>query len=166
MPSVLKDELTTMLQEQALNPRLLGRLGASGRGSRMSIQRVRIMCRLPFVLFAIFGLTVSLVAAGCDPWQSITYDNQTSFRVKLDLMAVPLDYAGTPTLTWDGPGDVLNAGQAAKYSTPVRRSSKSRTIYKYTVVAVTETNEIVLAKVFTWDELREADWRVVISLQD
>ncbi len=78
----------------------------------------------------ILGLAFSILNAGCDPWQSITYENQTASRVKVDLGAVPVDYGGTPTLTWHDPGVIIEAGQSKKYSTSVRSSSKSRTINK------------------------------------
>ena len=108
------------------------------------------------------ALLVLFLVGACDSWQAITFVNHASSRVKVDLRAVPLDYSGTPTLRWDDAGDIIEAGQSKQLLTPVQRSRESRTRLKYTMVAVTEDNEVVLARVFTWDELHDAEWRVII----
>jgi hypothetical protein len=107
------------------------------------------------------GLIVLLT--GCEPYQSIIYDNQTSFTVKVDISLVPVDYSGTPTLTWDSPGVVLSEKETKEFMTSVPNTKRGGADYKYTVVAVIETGEIVFSKVFTWDELHDMNWRVVLK---
>ncbi len=110
---------------------------------------------LPLVLFAI----------GCERWQAITYVNQTPSTVKVDLSLVTPDYTDTPTLTWNDRGVVIGVGESKKYLTPVPDSREGGIRYKYTVVAVTEKNEVVFSKVFTWDELHDMNWTVGIKAQ-
>jgi hypothetical protein len=113
------------------------------------------------ILFLITLITP--FAAGCEPYQAITFDNRTSTTVKVYLDRVPLDYTGIPSRTWKDPGDIIGAGESKKFVTWVPDTRRSGLNYKYTIVAVTEQNEIVLSKVFTWDELHDMDWTVVIG---
>ncbi len=109
------------------------------------------------------GFWVLLMFAMDEHWQPIVYKNETSSPVTIDLSVVPLNYNDTPTLSWNGSGVVIGVGEAKEYLTPVSDSKKSSTRQKYTVIAVTETNDVVFSKIFTWDELHDMGWTVVIK---
>lgn len=107
------------------------------------------------------GALLVLFAVGCDPLQAVTFDNQAPIDVKLDIRTVPLDYSGNPRLNWNDPGVIINAFQS-KTIAGVRKTREGGGRYKYSVIAVTETNEVVFFKIFTWDELHDMNWTVVI----
>jgi hypothetical protein len=136
--------------------------------SAAPVRQVTNVCEVGHLWFrlhriwpVILGFLVAFLAAGCDPWQAITYVNQMPEEVKVALRGVPMDYAAIPTLRWADPGDILEAGQSKRMLTSVSTARNER--LKYTVVAVTETNEIVLARIFTWDELHDSGWKVIIT---
>jgi hypothetical protein len=110
------------------------------------------------VLVSLFGFLVT----GCEPYQAITFENKTAVPVKVNLYNVSRDYTDIPTMTWNDPGAVvIGAGESKTYVTQV--PNKRVTWYKYVGIAVTETNEVVLSKIFTWDELHDANWKVIIQ---
>ncbi len=108
-------------------------------------------------------MMVILSMIGCEPYQSITFENQTVLPVKVNLYLVSLDYDSNPTRTWNESGDVIYAGESKTLVTQVPDDRKGGLNYKYAMVAVTEDNEILLSKVYTWDELHDLDWRVIIE---
>ncbi len=117
--------------------------------------------RLLKVCFIVIGLVLILFAAGCDPYQVITFDNQTPFTIQVDIISVPLDYQGTPEFNFPL-GDVIKAGESKKYVAPVQDDRTVGAERKYPVEAVTETGEVVFSRVFTWDELHDMNWTIVI----
>jgi hypothetical protein len=98
-----------------------------------------------------------------EPYQSITFENRTVLPVKVILYRVSLDYDSNPTQTWNESGDVIYAGESKTLVTQVPNVRRGGLYHKYAMVAVTEDNEILLSKVYTWDELHDLDWRVIIE---
>jgi hypothetical protein len=112
----------------------------------------------------IISVLVVILFSSCEQFQAITYVNKTSITVKVYLGTVPLSYTGTPTRSWNQPGDIIEASVSKELLTQVPPTKDAGTLNKYAIVAVTETNEVVLSKVFTWDELHDMDWTVVIGV--
>jgi hypothetical protein len=109
------------------------------------------------------SLLILLLASGCEPYQKVTIDNQTSSPLKVDVRNVSLDYSGTPKFSWKTQVEIIQPGLSQKY---IAMISKDRSIgikNKYTVMAIDETNKVLFFKIFTWNELHDMDWRVVIS---
>jgi hypothetical protein len=113
------------------------------------------------ICFLFIGLSLVLFVAGCDPYQVITFDNLTSFPIQVDMKSVPLDYQGTPQFNF-ATGDVIKAGESKKYVAPVQNDRTVGTTRKYPVEAVDERAEVVFSRIFTWDELHDLEWIVVI----
>ena len=119
--------------------------------------------RLSMACFIIIGLVLLLLVSGCDPfYQVITFDNQTSFPIQVDIKSVPLDYQDIPEFNYT-PGDFITTGESKKYVTSVQDDRTIGSERKYPVAAVTETGEVIFYRVFTWDELHDMDWTVVIG---
>ena len=108
---------------------------------------------------------ITLLSIGCEPYQAITYENGTTLSIKVILYSVSLDYTGTPNRTWNDPGTTLNAGESKTLVTGVSNKRAGGIGYKYIAIAVTETNEVIFYKIYTWDELHDANWIVIISAQ-
>ena len=132
---------------------------------------MHIPFRLSKVCFIVIGLVMVLFAVGCgcplipwgEPYDAVTFENQTPFPIKVDIRSVSLDYSGTPSLTWDAPVVVIEAGRSQDLVAPLQQDDREiGSMYKYAVAAVTETNEVVFSRVFTWDELDDMDWIIVI----
>jgi hypothetical protein len=112
------------------------------------------------VMITLFGL----LAMGCEQFQPITYENKTSVTIQVFLDIVPLSYNGTPTRTWNQFGNIeLEVGESKKLLTEVSPTKGTVEWRKYTIVAVTETNKIIYSKIFIWDELHDANWKIVIQ---
>jgi len=115
------------------------------------------------------GITILLVAmllivaTACEPYQTITFENDTSYQIQPDVYRVPLDYSGTPKPTWDDnyKEGKIDIGQSKKLVTQVP-DGRAVTM-KFAVIAVNSNNDIVYSKVFTWDELHDMGWKVVIN---
>jgi hypothetical protein len=108
---------------------------------------------------------ITLLSIGCEPYQAIAYKNGTTLPVKAILYSVSLDYTGTPNRTWNDPGTMLNAGESKTLVTGVSNKRAGGIGYKYIAIAITETNEVIFSKIYTWDELHNANWKVVITTQ-
>ena len=119
---------------------------------------------LSITFFAVIMLSLlGLFAIGCEPYQAITFENKTTVPVKVIEYRVPQEYTGNPTGTWNDPGagDIIAAGESKKFVTNVPNTRVTRE--KFVVIAVSEMNGMLFSKIFTWDELHEANWRVVIQ---
>ena len=108
---------------------------------------------------------IILLSICCEPYQAITYYNKTTLPVKVILYEVPLNYTSIPKRTWNDPGNLLDAGESKTLVTDVSSKRAGGIDYKYVAIAVTEKNEIIFSKIYTWDELLEANWRVIITAQ-
>jgi hypothetical protein len=122
--------------------------------------RVKQELPMTIILVVMLLILVTIFATGCEPYQAITFENKNTVPVKVILYPVPQDYTGNPTRTWNDPGDVIGAGESKKFVTQVSDTRVTRE--KYVVIAVFETNEVALSKIFTWDELHDMDWTIVI----
>ena len=120
--------------------------------------------RLSKAWFIIIGLILVLLVAGCEPWLTITIDNRTSFPIQVDIRPVPLDYSDTPSLTWHNDYVVIQPGKSQAFRA-IQNDRYVGSMNKYVVIAVTQTNEVVFSRVFTWDELHDMGWRVEIVMQ-
>lgn len=118
---------------------------------------------LPMKIILVMALTslFGLLAIGCEPYQVITFENRTTAPVKFIISAFPRDYTGNLTRTWNDPGDTLGAGESKKFVTDVPNTKV--TYEKFVVIAVSEKDVVVFSRIFTWDELHEANWKVVIQ---
>jgi len=123
-----------------------------------------IISLIRVVIVVVISLT-ALLATGCEYYQAVTYDNQTTSPVKVSLYKVPLDYTIIPRRTWNDTGILLDAGISETYGTQIPENRKYGILYKYAAIAITDTNEIIISKIYTWDELHDANWTVVIATQ-
>lgn len=110
-----------------------------------------------------FGLCLLLFTCSCDDYQGVTFENQTPYIIQVDIRPVPLDYQDTQSFAWNTQIDVLKVGESKKFVAPIQKSRSVGVSKKYTVVAGTETNEIVYYKIFTWDELYDINWYIEIT---
>ncbi len=110
-------------------------------------------------------LIMVLLFTGCDSYQVIILENRTTSPIKADIRSEPLDYSGTPNLTWDAPVPVIEIGKSQGLTAPIQKSRLVGVKRKYPIIAIIETGEVVFSKIFTWDELHDMGWRVVISQQ-
>jgi hypothetical protein len=115
------------------------------------------------ICFLLASLSLILFISGCEPYQSITFENQISIPIKFDISVVSVDYSGQPNINWNSTHDILNVGETKKYVTSVPDTRRGGINYKYAVVAVSETNEIVFSQIYTWDELNDMDWIIAIK---
>jgi hypothetical protein len=85
--------------------------------------------------------------------------------VKVNIYRVSLNYTVIPKRIWNDPGDVIGAGESKNLVTNVPDTRDGGTYYNYAVIGVTETNTIVISKIYTWDQLHDANWIVIITTQ-
>ena len=111
------------------------------------------------IIMLVFAFTI----AGCEPYQSLTFENRAATPVNVTIAKVPLDYTENLSGTWDDPNLILKPGELKKTVTDVPDNRRGGIRSKYIVLAVTETNAVVFYKIYTWDELREMEWTVVIE---
>lgn len=126
----------------------------------MYIRRNGLLTSLLFVI-----LIFPLVCVGCDDYQIITFDNQTENPIQVDIKSVPLDYQDTPAFDYPQ-DDVIQASESKKYVAPVWDDRTIGSERKYPVEAVNIEGEVVFYRVFTWDELRDMGWRIIIETQE
>jgi hypothetical protein len=115
------------------------------------------------VMFVIVGLFIPLFFTACDDYQSITFDNQTAFSVKPDLSVVPADFSGDLGSTYTDPGVIIEKGQKKRLIEPIPKTRKAGILSKYVVVAVNEKEEVIFSIMFTWDELYDMGWKIIIK---
>jgi hypothetical protein len=117
-----------------------------------------------FYWLLLLGVLLMIFATGCEPYRTLIFENQTSRPIQTHVGVVSLEYSGTPNnITWNiGYKDaIVDEGKSKELITSVRTG---RTVtFKYAVVAVNSDNEIVYSKIFTWDELHDMDWKIVIT---
>ena len=113
-------------------------------------------------------LILSLFFTGCDSYQSITFVNQTTYQIKTDVRTVDLDYDGYVSIsnfTWDTYVDGIEAGESKKYVASIKTDKEAGSGYKYIVEAINQNNTVLFAHIFTWDELHNMNWEVVITAE-
>jgi len=124
--------------------------------------RRRILFLVAWLLLVV--VFIGSLGLGCDSYQVITFENRTSSAVKVDLRQVPLDYVGIPELSYSDPRlSPIPAGETERAVTSVRKEREIGRKSKYAVVAAAETHEVVYSHVFTWDELHDLGWKILIE---
>ena len=124
-----------------------------------------LISRLTIVRFAVIALVSILYVTGCEPYGSVNFDNQTTFSIQVDIKSVPLDYQGTPEFDYLS-GDFIKPGESKEYGTHARRGRSVGTRSKYPVSAVNEAGEVIFYRIYTWDELYDMDWTIVITTSE
>ena len=118
------------------------------------------------IFIAVIVTIITLFSIGCEHFQAITYENKIASPVKVIIYNVPLSSTIIPKRTWNDPGDVIGIGESKTLVTEVSPNRNGgKYYYYYAVIAVTETDEIIISKIYTWDELHNANWKVVITTQ-
>ncbi len=109
-------------------------------------------------------LVVGLLLDGCDPGTTVTEENLTSVPVKTDYRAVRVDYSGPVDLRdLTINQSVIQPGQEMRSTTLIHPKSRFGSREKYVFYAVTLSGEVVYQRTFTWDELNDLGWKVVIE---
>jgi hypothetical protein len=126
---------------------------------------MRLISRLTIVRFVVIGLVSILFVTGCDPYQIVSFNNQTSFLIQVDIDSVPLDYQGTPEFYYL-PGEFINPGESKSYVTTIWPDRRGGIDSKYPASALNKAGEVIFYRVFTWDELNDMDWTIVITTSE
>jgi hypothetical protein len=119
---------------------------------------------LKTILLIIISFSLLSFLTGCDSYQVITFDNQTSFPIQAAVLSVPLDYQGTPQFEYVQ-NDFIQTGEYKKYMTSVQKSKSMGSRRKYPCQAINDKNEVIFFNTFTWNELHDMGWKVVIIQQ-
>ena len=102
----------------------------------------------------------------CKPYRSINVVNQTPFPIQTEMWSVPLDYMGPVTIKWNDTAIVIEPGKSQNFATTVYKDKPKPDIKrKYAMAAVIETNRVIFSRYYTWDELHDTDWKVIIMAQ-
>lgn len=119
------------------------------------------------IAFALAALILSLWI-GCWPERGtpISIENRTTVPIIFDYRPVGLDYVGlvTPTVGDFSPRFML-PGSIERYATLIHPNREYGSEEKYIVYALNEAREVVFQHTYTWDELNEMGWKVVIEPQ-
>ena len=118
-------------------------------------------------LLALFAFGFAMPSYGCgDSVTTVTYVNRTGVAVLVHLQGAPKDSSGpyevNPKIRNDGPIPAGKIDSFFNYSIPPGRKLGER-VGKYVITALTDKNEIVYQHAFTWTELDDMDWTVVIE---
>ncbi len=115
------------------------------------------------LILAIALLTLASAAVACDSFERVTLENRTTETV---------DILYGPGGEVQQPGEVDNGGCIIcglepqgedSFVDPSGDPERGRR-HNYELTARETTSNIVIySRVFTWDELRDMDWRVVIT---
>jgi hypothetical protein len=120
---------------------------------------MKVCISISLLFWGIFNL---MIMTGCPDYITITYENQTSQPIQVDILNISPDSSVTPDLTWDPDYKyTIDVGQSMNFSTGIPK--RRVTIYKYAIVAVNDLNENVFSKIYTWDELNNLNWTIVIK---
>jgi hypothetical protein len=122
---------------------------------------MRRRCSSQIVLLGGIALLLFSFLTACErPLQTITYENDTQSTIQTNAVPVQKDWNGQATFKWDGYGVNIKPGQTQAFVTSV---SPVRTPAKYLVQAIDQNNKLVFSKIFTWDELHDSGWKVIIK---
>lgn len=119
-----------------------------------------------YIYLLITGLLTILIFSGCDNYQTIIYDNQTKSIIKPFLGVVSRNYSGNPNQEYVDPKVTVEPGQSRKFTEPISRTRDNGDLRKYVVVIKNEKDDIIFSRVFTWDELHDMNWRIIITEKD
>ena len=108
--------------------------------------------RFPIVILSAVLIISLLTSSACigDPTVDLSVNNQTDQTVKIFISGLPQVY--------------VPPGKVEKFATMqiLPYSDLSPPDHKYLIEAKTEDGEVVLSEEFTWQELEEIDWTIVI----
>jgi hypothetical protein len=119
--------------------------------------------RKHLILLLITGLLVILFLSGCDNYQTIIYDNQTQSIIKPFFGKVSKNFYGNPEQEYTDPKIIVEAGQSKRFVEPISETKDNGDLYNYVVVVKNGKDETVFSRMFTWDELYNMDWRIIIT---
>jgi len=119
------------------------------------------------VLLVICCLGVTCICPVGDYGMTVNVENRTSVPVKVDIWEVDLDYTGTPYVESYAKSEapVVLPGEVIKFYTLIPPGRKQGIREKYPVTVITESDTILLQRFFTWDELNEMNWTIIIEPQ-
>jgi len=121
----------------------------------------------------VIAVMMLLIAIGCDKGPTITYENRASDPVWIDLGIVPHEFTG-----WHIPrGETLDEGPILSgqskgfiyFGIPMGREVGEQ-IGKYVISAIVKEGSdtvgtVIWQRIFTWTELDDMEWKVVIKPQ-
>jgi hypothetical protein len=108
------------------------------------------------IVFVFVGFSMA-----CErPFQVITFKNDTLSAIQADAVPVQKDWDGKAIFKWRSSVLSIEPSQTQAFVTSV---SPARDSTKYLIQAVNQNNELVFSKIYTWDELHDSGWRVVIT---
>ena len=118
-------------------------------------------------LLALFAFGFAMPSYGCgDSVTTVTYVNRTGVAVLVHLQGAPKDSSGpyevNPKIKSYGPIPAGKIDSFDYFSIPPDRGLGEQA-GKYVITALTDKNEIVYQHAFTWTELDDMDWTVVIE---
>lgn len=116
-----------------------------------------------FIAIIVLGMLVS----GCaDSFRPVTFENSSSLPVTVGLEAVTLEYTGPYVFRYTNiKRKVVLAGESStrSYSGPKYFDEDFGSQFKYLVTAQDDDLNFVYYRLFTWTELNDAGWHVVID---
>ena len=123
------------------------------------------------IIVIILLVLLIITTTGCDNGPTITYENRTPYSIWIEVDVVDHDFTGwhqpSEKITDEGPIQP-GASEAWMYiDIPLGRELGEH-FGKYVISAIVKdapdsSGEVIYQKIFTWTELNEMDWKVVIE---
>ena len=123
------------------------------------------------IIVIILLILLIITTAGCDNGPTITYENRTPYSVYIKLEIIQNDFSGwhepSKEITNEGPIESGKTEVFMYFEIPVERELGEH-IGKYAISAIVKdtpdsSGEVIYQKIFTWTELDEIGWEVVIE---
>ena len=124
---------------------------------------MNLRSRTMVILLIMIVIVFSMFAVGCEPYKGVVFTNNTSFPIQVDAIPISLDYEGKTSLLWSSSVLAIEVGQSQEFLVPIYKGRKAGTLKKYVIIAIDEENEVVFNRIYTWDELNDMNWTVVIT---
>jgi hypothetical protein len=143
-------------------------LVADKRAVEQRAMRIWKAAPLVAVLLVICCLGVTCICPHWDYGMPVTVENRTSVPFKVYIWEmVDLDYTGTPYVESYAKSEapVVLPGEVKKIYTTIPPGRKQGIKEKNFVGVITESDTILLQRFFTWDELNEMNWTIIIEPQ-
>ena len=123
-----------------------------------------------FGIQAVLSVAILVVSSACfgDPGTVITVANRLSEPIKFGAFPVGLDFNGRFHMTTEFEWRNLQIREVPpnhelRMGTSILPNRKYGSRNKYLVVAITPKDIAAYERLFTWDELEQLGWRVVIE---
>ena len=122
------------------------------------------------VLVALILLIITL-PTGCDKGPTITYENRTSSTVWIEVDIVDHEFTGwhepTEKITDEGPILPGESESFVYFGIPYERDLGEH-VGKYVISAIVKEEPyfpgtVIYQRIFTWSELHDMDWNVIIK---